>query len=109
MVMTSTRTLAVPEQKRSHTPGSGIPLQPVYRENDLAGFDPDADLGAPGAYPFTRGVYPSMYRGRLWTMRQFAGYGTPRETNERFRVRLARAPTGLGVACDVPTLRGGAA
>jgi methylmalonyl-CoA mutase N-terminal domain/subunit len=78
----------------------------VYRDDDLSGFDPVADLGAPGAYPFTRGVYPSMYRGRLWTMRQFAGYGTPRETNERFRVLTERGQTGLSVAFDMPTLMG---
>src|SRR5438309_10537515 len=106
MVETSPRTRDVPEQERSHTTRSGIPLRPVYRDDDLAGFDPVADLGAPGAYPFTRGVYPSMYRGRLWTMRQFAGYGTPRETNERFRVLLDRGQTGLSVAFDMPTLMG---
>jgi len=79
MVETSRRTRDVPAPERSHTSRSGVPLQPVYRDDDLSGFDPEADLGAPGAYPFTRGVYPSMYRGRIWTMRQFAGYGTPRD------------------------------
>ncbi len=106
MVETSPRARDLPEQERSHATRSGVPLHPVYRDDDLEGFDPDADLGAPGAYPFTRGVYPSMYRGRLWTMRQFAGYGTPRETNERFRILLERGQTGLSVAFDMPTLMG---
>ena len=106
MVETSPRTRDVPAPERSHTSRSGVPLQPVYRDDDLSGFDPVTDLGAPGAYPFTRGVYPSMYRGRLWTMRQFAGYGTPRETNERFRVLTERGQTGLSVAFDMPTLMG---
>src|SRR5438552_6670142 len=106
MVETSPRARDLPEQERSHATRSGVPLHPVYRDDDLEGFDPDADLGAPGAYPFTRGVYPSMYRGRLWTMRQFAGYGTPRETNERFRVLIDRGQTGLSVAFDMPTLMG---
>ena len=67
---------------------SGEPLEPLYTPADLAGFDPEAKLGRPGAYPFTRGVYPSMYRGRLWTMRQFAGFGSAAETNERYRFLL---------------------
>src|SRR5262249_5660577 len=66
----------------------------------------ERDLGAPGTYPFTRGVYPSMYRGRLWTMRQFAGFGTAAETNERFRYLLAHGQTGLSTAFDFPTLMG---
>src|SRR5262249_60137358 len=66
----------------------------------------ERDLGAPGAYPFTRGVYPSMYRGRLWTMRQFAGFGTAAETNERFRYLLEHGQTGLSTAFDMPTLMG---
>jgi methylmalonyl-CoA mutase N-terminal domain/subunit len=93
----------VPED-RQHLTRSGIPLDPVYGPDPA--FDPAGKLGAPGEYPFTRGVYPSMYRGRLWTMRQFAGYGTPQETNERFRLLLARGQTGLSVAFDMPTLMG---
>jgi methylmalonyl-CoA mutase N-terminal domain/subunit len=85
---------------------SGEPLQPVYRPGDLAGWDVGARLGEPGAFPFTRGVYPSMYRGRLWTMRQFAGFGTPAETNARYRFLLERGQTGLSVAFDMPTLMG---
>jgi methylmalonyl-CoA mutase N-terminal domain/subunit len=85
---------------------SGDTLEPVYDRGDLEGFDPDTALGLPGEYPFTRGVYPSMHRGRLWTMRQFAGFGTPAETNERYRFLLARGQGGLSVAFDMPTLMG---
>jgi methylmalonyl-CoA mutase N-terminal domain/subunit len=90
----------------ARTTRSGIPVEPVYRADDLAGWDPARALGEPGSFPFTRGVYDSMYRGRLWTMRQFAGFGTPAETNERFRVLLDRGQTGLSVAFDMPTLMG---
>jgi methylmalonyl-CoA mutase cobalamin-binding domain/chain len=85
---------------------SGEPLEPLYGPADLAGFDPEAKLGRPGAYPFTRGVYPSMYRGRLWTMRQFAGFGSAPETNARYRFLLERGQGGLSVAFDMPTLMG---
>ncbi|MGH2956983.1 MAG: acyl-CoA mutase large subunit family protein [Solirubrobacterales bacterium] len=85
---------------------SGEPVKPLYTEEDRAGSDPERDLGFPGAYPFTRGVYPSMYRGRLWTMRQFAGFGTSEETNERFRYLLDHGQTGLSTAFDMPTLMG---
>ena len=85
---------------------SGEPLQPLFTGEDLAGFDPERDLGDPGRYPFVRGVYPSMYRGRLWTMRQFAGYGTPAETNARYKFLLAQGQGGLSVAFDMPTLMG---
>src|SRR6185369_771855 len=73
---------------------------------DTVDLDYERDLGFPGSYPFTRGVYPSMYRGRLWTMRQFAGFGTPEETNERFRYLLEHGQTGLSTASDMPTLMG---
>ncbi len=106
MVDTSPRTHGSPAAERSHATRSGEPLQPVYGPEDRHGWDADAKLGPPGAYPFTRGVYPSMYRGRLWTMRQFAGYGTPAETNRRFRLLLERGQTGLSVAFDMPTLMG---
>ncbi len=79
--------------------------KPVYEPADWAG-DPARDLGTPGAFPYTRGVYPSMYRGRLWTMRQYAGYGTPEETNARFRHLLEAGQTGLSVAFDLPTQMG---
>ena len=85
---------------------SGEPLEPLYGPEDLAGFDPENKLGRPGAYPFTRGVYPTMYRGRLWTMRQFAGFGSAAETNERYRFLLERGQGGLSVAFDMPTLMG---
>jgi methylmalonyl-CoA mutase N-terminal domain/subunit len=84
---------------------SGIPIQVVYRPGD-APIDYARDLGDPGEYPFTRGVQASMYRGRLWTMRQYAGFGTAEETNARFRLLLARGQTGLSVAFDLPTQMG---
>jgi methylmalonyl-CoA mutase N-terminal domain/subunit len=83
---------------------SGIDVEPLYTA-DTAPVD-EADLGVPGSFPFTRGVYPSMYRGRLWTMRQFAGFGTAEETNERFRYLLDHGQTGLSTAFDMPTLMG---
>jgi len=85
---------------------SGEPLEPLYEAADLEGFDPSSRLGEPGAFPFTRGVYPTMYRGRPWTMRQFAGYGTPTETNARYKYLLAHGGGGLSVAFDMPTLMG---
>jgi methylmalonyl-CoA mutase N-terminal domain/subunit len=85
---------------------SGHAVRPLYTEDDLADWDADRDLGFPGEHPYTRGVYPSMYRGRLWTMRQFAGFGTAEETNERFRYLLDHGQTGLSTAFDMPTLMG---
>ncbi len=85
---------------------SGQPVEPLYSPEDLDGLDADRDLGYPGQYPFTRGVHASMYRGRLWTMRQFAGFGTAEETNERFRFLLDQGQTGLSTAFDLPTLMG---
>src|SRR5918999_1280833 len=85
---------------------SGEPLDAVYTAAHLQGSDPQTKLGRPGEYPFTRGVYPTMYRGRLWTMRQFAGYGTAAETNARYRFLLERGQGGLSVAFDMPTLMG---
>jgi methylmalonyl-CoA mutase, N-terminal domain len=85
---------------------SGQEIKPLYTEEDRAGSDPERDLGYPGEYPFTRGVYPSMYRGRLWTVRQFAGFGTSEETNERFHYLLDHGQTGLSTAFDMPTLMG---
>ncbi|MDX6508003.1 MAG: methylmalonyl-CoA mutase, N-terminal domain [Gaiellaceae bacterium] len=84
---------------------SGVENEPLYTPERVE-VDYDRDLGYPGAYPFTRGVYPSMYRGRLWTMRQFAGFGTAAETNERFRYLLEHGQTGLSTAFDMPTLMG---
>lgn len=85
---------------------SGLALKPLYTANDLAGFDPEAKLGAPGTYPFTRGVYPSMYTGRPWTMRQYAGFGTARESNERYHELVRNGTGGLSVAFDLPTQMG---
>src|SRR5215813_3056400 len=87
-----------------HSP-SGIPIAPVYRPDDVA-VDYAHDLGDPGNYPFTRGIQPTMYRGRLWTMRQYAGFGTAAETNRRFRHLLDAGQTGLSVAFDLPTQMG---
>ncbi len=84
---------------------SGIPVRPLYGPED-ARVDPEKDLGVPGEFPFTRGVYPSMYRGRLWTMRQYAGFGTAEETNRRYQYLLERGQTGLSVAFDLPTQMG---
>src|SRR4249919_346816 len=102
------RTLydAVPErQGELFSTMSGIENEPLATP-DSVDVDVDRDLGYPGVYPFTRGVYPSMYRGRLWTMRQFAGFGTPEETNERFRYLTEHGQTGLSTAFDMPTLMG---
>jgi len=85
---------------------SGRPVKAVYGPEDLAGFDPDAALGEPGEFPFTRGPHPEMYRKQLWTMRQFAGFGTPAQTNERFHYLLAQGQMGLSTAFDLPTLMG---
>jgi methylmalonyl-CoA mutase N-terminal domain/subunit len=95
-----------PEREALFTTVSGEEIKPLYTEEDLAESDADRDIGYPGEYPFTRGVYPSMYRGRLWTMRQFAGFGTAEETNERFRYLLEHGQTGLSTAFDMPTLMG---
>jgi methylmalonyl-CoA mutase N-terminal domain/subunit len=97
---------AVPErQGELFSTISGLENEPLYTPENAA-VDYDRDLGYPGVYPFTRGVYPSMYRGRLWTMRQFAGFGTAAETNERFRYLLDHGQTGLSTAFDMPTLMG---
>jgi len=85
---------------------SGLPIAPVYGPADLVGFDPSAALGEPGGYPFTRGVYPSMYTGRPWTMRQYAGFGTAKESNERYHRLTEAGTTGLSVAFDLPTQMG---
>jgi len=85
---------------------SGIKIKEVYTEEDLKGFNPNEKLGRPGKYPFTRGVYPSMYRKKIWTMRQYAGYGTAEETNRRFHYLLNMGQTGLSLAFDLPTQLG---
>ncbi|MFJ3581492.1 methylmalonyl-CoA mutase [Streptomyces sp. NPDC090127] len=85
---------------------SGLPIEPVYGPDALAGWEPAAKLGEPGAYPFTRGVYPTMYTGRPWTMRQYAGFGTAVESNARYRQLIEHGTTGLSVAFDLPTQMG---
>ncbi len=84
---------------------SGVPIKPLYTPEDVEG-DYDEKLGYPGQYPYTRGVYPNMYRGRLWTVRQFAGFGSAAETNERFRYLIDHGQNGLSIAFDMPTLMG---
>lgn len=85
---------------------SGHPIQALYAPDDLEDFDPEQELGFPGEPPYTRGIHPGMYRGRLWTMRQFSGFGTARDTNQRFLYLLRQGQTGLSVAFDLPTLMG---
>lgn len=85
---------------------SGFPIEPVYGPGDLTGWDPQAKLGEPGAYPYTRGVYPTMYAGKPWTMRQYAGFGTAAESNARYRQLIEGGGTGLSVAFDLPTQMG---
>ena len=85
---------------------SGLPFRQVYGPDALDGWDPSTQLGEPGAFPYTRGVYPTMYTGRPWTMRQYAGFGTAVESNERYRQLLAAGTTGLSVAFDLPTQMG---
>jgi methylmalonyl-CoA mutase N-terminal domain/subunit len=97
------RFQSVPERDALFTTLSGEPVAPLYTAEDVG---PRERIGFPGEFPFTRGVYPSMYRGRLWTMRQFAGFGTAEETNERFRYLLDHGQTGLSTAFDMPSLMG---
>src|SRR5213079_998780 len=97
---------ATPERKGELSSTiSGLENEPLYTPDNVD-LDYDRDLGYPGVYPFTRGVYPSMYRGKLWTMRQFAGFGGAEETNERFHYLLEHGQTGLSTAFDMPTLMG---
>src|SRR5437660_562211 len=95
-----------PERKARFSTLSDEVIEPLYTADDLEGFDTDRHLGFPGEYPYARGVQPSMYRGRLWTMRQFAGFGSAENTNERFHYLLKHGVDGLSVAFDMPTLMG---
>jgi len=95
-----------PERKARFETPSGIPVERLYDPSDLEGFEPERDLGYPGCFPFTRGIHPVMYRTRLWTMRQYGGFGTAEETNRRFRFLLERGQTGLSIAFDLPTQMG---
>src|SRR5437763_1443766 len=97
---------AAPPREQPPTTVSSVPIDALYTADNLHDLDPESDLGYPGQYPFTRGVHASMYRSRLWTMRQFAGFGSPRQTNERFKFLLAKGQTGLSTAFDLPTLMG---
>ncbi len=94
------------EKKHQFTTISSKPIDRLYGPQNLTGFDCNRDLGEPGYYPFTRGIHPTMYRGRLWTMRQFSGFGTAVETNKRYKFLLDHGQTGLSVAFDFPTLMG---
>lgn len=94
------------ERPQPPTTVSSEPIEALYTPDDLADFDPETELGYPGQYPFTRGVHASMYRSRLWTMRQFAGFGTAKDTNARFRFLLEKGQDGLSTAFDLPTLMG---
>jgi methylmalonyl-CoA mutase N-terminal domain/subunit len=91
------------ERKPQFTSLSGLPIDRLYTEENLAHWDPESSLGYPGESPYTRGIYPSMYRGRLWTMRQYAGFGSAAESNQRYRYLLSKGQSGLSVAFDLPT------
>jgi methylmalonyl-CoA mutase N-terminal domain/subunit len=95
------KSATISERKAAST--TGLPMEAVITPEDLAGWDAERDLGYPGEFPFTRGVYPTMYRGRLWTMRQYAGFGSAIESNRRYRYLLEKGQTGLSVAFDLPT------
>src|SRR2546428_2128834 len=95
-----------PERAPRFSTLSDMEIARLYATDDLPAFDPARNLGSPGEYPFTRGIHPTMYRGRLWTMRQFAGFGSPEDSNRRFHYLLEHGQTGLSVAFDMPTLMG---
>lgn len=94
------------KEEKVHETLSGIPLKPVYTQDDIKDLNYERDLADPGRFPYTRGIHETMYRGKLWTMRQFAGFGGPEETNERFKYLLSQGQTGLSTAFDLPTLMG---
>ncbi|HPM64497.1 MAG TPA: methylmalonyl-CoA mutase family protein, partial [Bacillota bacterium] len=91
------------ERRENFESGSGIPIKPLYTPVDLEGKDYEEQLGFPGEFPFTRGVQPTMYRGRFWTMRQYAGFASAEESNKRYKMLLGSGQTGLSVAFDLPT------
>src|SRR3989440_5570535 len=97
------RSATPAERKERFTTLSGLPVDRLYTEENLASWDPESALGYPGEFPFTRGIYPTMYRGRLWTMRQYAGFGSAVESNQRYRYLLSKGQVGLSVAFDLPT------
>ena len=94
------------ERTQTFTTISGRPIERLYTAEDVARLDYARDIADPGQFPYTRGIHPTGYRGKLWTMRQFAGFGTPEETNERYKTLLKAGGTGLSVAFDLPTLMG---
>ena len=98
--------LRTPARQQIVTSLSGTPIQPLYSTEDLKGFEDQRDLGNPGSPPYTRGIYPEMYRGKLWTIRQFSGFGTAEDTNQRFHYLLSQGQSGLSVAFHLPTLMG---
>src|SRR3954465_14545251 len=95
-----------PERAGAFTTISGRPIDRLYTAEDVDGIDYERDINNPGAFPYTRGIHPTGYRGKLWTMRQFAGFGTPEDTNARYKTLLKAGGTGLSVAFDLPTLMG---
>jgi methylmalonyl-CoA mutase N-terminal domain/subunit len=101
--MSDTKTNPPAERKEHFTTLSGLPIDRLYTQDDLSGTDPEASIGYPGEFPYTRGIYPTMYRGRFWTMRQYAGFGTAVESNQRYRYLLSKGQAGLSVAFDLPT------
>ncbi|MHB8503876.1 MAG: acyl-CoA mutase large subunit family protein, partial [Candidatus Acidiferrales bacterium] len=101
--MSDTKSTPPAERKHHFTTLSGQPIDRLYTQDDLSGTNPEATIGYPGESPYTRGIYPTMYRGRLWTMRQYAGFGTAVESNQRYRYLLSKGQAGLSVAFDLPT------
>src|SRR6266542_2078766 len=95
-----------PVAQRPVTTISGVPIAPLYGPDQLKNFELSREIGEPGQFPYTRGIHESMYRGKLWTMRQFSGFATPEETNRRYHYLLEQGQTGLSVAFDLPTLMG---
>src|SRR5574337_1513831 len=96
----------MPDKNREVILESGISVKPVYGPDDLKSIDPPIDIGKPGEFPFTRGIHPLMYRARAWTMRQYAGFGTPVDTNRRFKFLIEHGQNALNVAFDLPTQMG---
>jgi methylmalonyl-CoA mutase N-terminal domain/subunit len=103
MANSKSKSPTPPERKEKFTTLSGLPIERLYTEQNLAGWNPEDALGYPGEFPFTRGIYPTMYRGRFWTMRQYAGFGSAIESNQRYRYLLSKGQAGLSVAFDLPT------
>src|ERR1700682_1709601 len=101
--MSDTKTKPPAERKEHFTTLAGLPIDRLYTQDDLSASDPELSIGYPGEFTYTRGIYPTMYRGRLWTMRQYAGFGSAVESNQRYRYLLGKGQAGLSVAFDLPT------